>query len=113
MQRMLMCEYGGMNEVLVHTYALTGDKRYLDLSYRFHDRRVLDSLANQVDILPGKHSNTQIPKVIGCIRRFELTGDAKDRNTANFFWQNRDKQPFLRPGRQQQLRIHGPRRETK
>src|SRR6185436_9032105 len=58
-QRMLICEYGGMNEVLTNTYALSGDKKYLDLSYKFHDRRVLDSLARLVNVLPGKHSNTQ------------------------------------------------------
>jgi DUF1680 family protein len=85
-QRMLACEYGGMNEVLVNTYAITGDKKYLDLSYKFHDKRILDSLAMGLDDLQGKHSNTQIPKVIGCARRYELTGDAKDSTIAEFFW---------------------------
>src|SRR4051812_3556021 len=32
-QKMLLCEYGGMNEVLVNTYAITAEKKYLDLSY--------------------------------------------------------------------------------
>lgn len=85
-QKMLLCEYGGMNEVLVNTYAFTNDKKYLDLSYKFHDRVVLDSLANGVDILPGRHSNTQIPKVIGTVRRYELTGDRKDFQIGDFFW---------------------------
>jgi uncharacterized protein len=31
-QKMLLCEYGGMNDVLANTYAITGDKKYLDLS---------------------------------------------------------------------------------
>jgi len=85
-QKMLLCEYGGMNEVLVNTYALTGDKKYLDLSYKFHDRVVLDSLAKQVDILPGRHSNTQIPKVIGTVRRYEVSGAKKDYTIGEFFW---------------------------
>jgi DUF1680 family protein len=85
-QRMLACEYGGMNEVLVNTYAITGDKKYLDLSYKFHDKRILDSLSMGLDDLQGKHSNTQIPKVIGCARRYELTGDGKDSTIAAFFW---------------------------
>jgi len=85
-QKMLLCEYGGMNDVLVNTYALTGNKKYLDLSYKFHDRRILDSLAVHKDILPGKHSNTQIPKLIGTIRRYELTGDNKDLAMSDFFW---------------------------
>ena len=86
LQKMLACEYGGMNEVLVNTYAVTGEQRYLDLSYKFHDRRILDSLSMGLDDLPGKHSNTQIPKVIGCARRYELTGDERDRTIAGFFW---------------------------
>ena len=86
MQQMLVTEYGGMNDALVNTYALTGNKKYLALSYRFHDRRILDSLALKKDILPGKHSNTQIPKVIGTARRYQLTGDAKDAAIADFFW---------------------------
>ncbi|WP_375447155.1 beta-L-arabinofuranosidase domain-containing protein [uncultured Fibrella sp.] len=86
LQQMLLCEYGGMNEVLVNTYALTGNKKYLDLSCKFHDRRVLDSLAHQKDILPGRHSNTQIPKLVGTIRRYELTGNQPDLAMSDFFW---------------------------
>lgn len=86
LQKMLLCEYGGMNDVLVNTYALTGNKKYLDLSYKFHDKRVLDSLALHKDVLPGKHANTQIPKLIGTIRRYELTGNQKDLAMSDFFW---------------------------
>jgi DUF1680 family protein len=85
-QKMLLCEYGGMNEVLVNTFALTGEKKYLDLSYKFHDRVVLDSLAHKVDILPGRHSNTQIPKVIGTVRRYEVSGTKADYVIGDFFW---------------------------
>ena len=85
-QKMLLCEYGGMNDVLANTYAITGDKKYLDLSYKFHDRRILDSLSQGLDDLAGKHSNTQIPKVIGCARRYELTADGRDSSIAESFW---------------------------
>ncbi|HWV68120.1 beta-L-arabinofuranosidase domain-containing protein, partial [Chitinophaga sp.] len=87
MQKMLICEYGGMAETLVNTYALSGDKKYLDLSYRFYDKRILDSLAAGKDILPGKHSNTQIPKAIASIRRYELNKDPKDAAIAKYFWE--------------------------
>ncbi|NLR80672.1 glycoside hydrolase family 127 protein [Chitinophaga eiseniae] len=87
MQKMLICEYGGMAETLTNTYALSGDKKYLDLSYRFYDKRILDSLAIGRDILPGKHSNTQIPKAIASIRRYELNKDAKDAAIAKYFWE--------------------------
>ena len=85
-QKMLACEYGGMNDVLTNTYSITGEKKYLDLSYKFHDHRILDSLSRGLDDLAGKHSNTQIPKVIGCARRWELTGDDRDREIAESFW---------------------------
>lgn len=88
MQKMLLCEYGGMAEVLANTYALTNNPQYLTLSRRFYDRRILDSLAVKKDILPGKHSNTQIPKIIASARRYELTGDSKDHTIASYFWEN-------------------------
>ncbi|AYL99343.1 glycoside hydrolase family 127 protein [Mucilaginibacter celer] len=87
LQKMLLCEYGGMAEVLVNLYAISGDKKYLDLSYKFYDKKILDPLAQQQDILPGKHSNTQIPKIIASARRYELNGDKKDKTIADFFWE--------------------------
>jgi DUF1680 family protein len=87
LQKMLLCEYGGMAETLVNLYAINGDKKYLDLSYKFYDKRILDPLAQKQDILPGKHSNTQIPKVIASARRYELTSDKKDKAIADFFWE--------------------------
>ncbi len=85
-QKMLLCEYGGMNDVLVNTYTFTGNKKYLNLSYKFHDKKILDSLAVGIDVLPGKHSNTQVPKAIGTVRRYEVTGDKKDLAIGDFFW---------------------------
>jgi uncharacterized protein len=110
-QRMLFCEYGGMNEALVNTYALTGDKRHLELSYKFHDKRVLDSLAMQKDVLPGKHSNTQIPKVIGCVRRYELTGEAKDKTIAEFFWHTVVNNHTYAPGGNSNYEYFGPEKK--
>lgn len=85
-QKMLRCEHGGINEVLVDLYADTKDERYLNMSRIFHHKAILDSLAEEKDILPGKHANTQIPKLVGLARRYEITGDLKDRKSAMFFW---------------------------
>lgn len=84
--KMLICEYGGMNETLANTYAFTGNKKYLELSRKFQDHHILDSLGMEKNVLPGKHSNTQIPKVIGSARRYELTGNSQDIVTTLFFW---------------------------
>lgn len=84
-QTMLNCEFGGMNEAFAQVYALTGNKKYLDASYRFYHRRLMEPLAEGKDILPGLHSNTQIPKIIGSARQYELTGNSKDERIAEFF----------------------------
>jgi len=107
-QKMLLCEYGGMNEVLANTYALTGDRQWLDLSRRFHDARVLDSLAAGKDVLPGKHSNTQIPKLIGCARRYELTGNRNDSQAASFFWHTVVEHHSYAPGGNSNYEYFGP-----
>ena len=85
-QKMLSVEHGGMNETLANLYAFTGDKKYLALAQKFYHKDVLDTLAMQIDKLSGRHSNTQIPKVIGISRLYELTGDAKDSTISDFFW---------------------------
>jgi uncharacterized protein len=85
-QRMLACEHGGMNESLAELYARTGNEKYLRLSRRFHHKAVLEPLARREDQLQGKHANTQIPKLIGLARRYELTLDAADKTAAEFFW---------------------------
>ena len=86
MQMILRAEHGGMNEVLADLYADTKDARYLALSRRFHHEAVLNPLEEGRDALSGLHANTQIPKLIGLARRYELTDDTKDRRAAEFFW---------------------------
>ena len=86
-QRMLDCEHGGMNEVLAELYARTGNEKYLQLSRRFHHKAVLDPLTQQEDRLQGLHANTQIPKLIGLARRYELTANEADKTAAEFFWE--------------------------
>jgi len=85
--KMLNCEHGGINEALANIYAITGNKKYLLLSQKFHDEFVLGSLAKRIDPMPGKHSNTNVPKAIGCARRYELTGSETDKTIASFFWE--------------------------
>ncbi|MCX8155914.1 MAG: glycoside hydrolase family 127 protein [Verrucomicrobiae bacterium] len=87
MQRVLATEHGGINETFADLYADTGEPRYLALSRKFHHRAILEPLARGEDILPGKHANTQIPKLIGLATRYELTGDSTDRAAAQFFWE--------------------------
>lgn len=86
MQKFLYCEHGGINETLADLYADTKNEKYLGLSKIFYHKAILDPLKGEEDILPGKHCNTNIPKLIALSRIYELTGDTSDRKAAEFFW---------------------------
>lgn len=86
MQRVLGTECGGMGETLVNLYAVTGKEQYLRVAGRFDHAQFLDPLAAHRDELKGLHVNTQIPKVIAAARRYELTGDTRMRDIAEYFW---------------------------
>ena len=86
-QKMLGTEFGGMNEVLADLYADTGDRRWLDLSYHFEYRAVVDPWKHFEDDLNGLHGNATIPKAIGSLTRFVYTGDLNDGFAGSFFWE--------------------------
>jgi hypothetical protein len=86
MARILEREYGGMNETLYNLAAVTGQDSYIDLAHRFDHERIFDPLALGRDSLKGLHVNTTIPKIIGAARRFELTGEPRYHEVADYFW---------------------------
>ena len=86
MERALDTEHGGMNEVLADAYAITGDKKYLDVAKRFSHRRLLNPLSQRQDCLDNMHANTQVPKVVGFERIAELSGDEAYHNAGIYFW---------------------------
>ncbi|WP_416150418.1 beta-L-arabinofuranosidase domain-containing protein [Salipaludibacillus sp. HK11] len=85
-QKMLTCEHGGMNEAMADLYTITGNNNYLDLAIRFCHRAVLDPLSRGEDDLEGKHANTQIPKVIGAAKLYDITGDETYKKMVVYFW---------------------------
>lgn len=86
MQRILGTEFGGMGEVLSNLYAVTGKDYYLEVAQRFDKKAFLDPLADHRDELKGLHVNTHIPQVIAAARYYELTGDRRYRDIAEYFW---------------------------
>ncbi|HEX4485619.1 MAG TPA: glycoside hydrolase family 127 protein, partial [Terriglobales bacterium] len=86
MQRVLGTEYGGMGEVLCNLYAVTGKEYYLEVAQRFDKKAFLEPLAGHRDELKGLHVNTHIPQVLAAARYYELTGDRKYRDIAEYFW---------------------------
>jgi DUF1680 family protein len=87
MQASLQTEFGGMNEVLANLYGVTGNEDFLKTAEAFNQKRIFDPLARDEDKLNGLHANTQIPKMIGAARQYELTGNTRDADIAKFFWQ--------------------------
>jgi hypothetical protein len=85
-QKILDCEHGGINESMAELHARTGDPRWLALAERIRHRKVLDPLSRGEDDLDYIHANTQIPKIIGLARLYELTGKPGHRTAASFFW---------------------------
>lgn len=86
-EKMLNCEHGGINESMAELYARTKDERWLKLSKRIRHHKTLDPMFAQEDKLAGLHANTQIPKVIGLARIYELTKQPEYATAAQFFWQ--------------------------
>ena len=74
-------------EAAYNLYSITGNVNYKKLAECFYHHSILDPLAQKEDKLAGNHANTQIPKIIGQARGYELTGNERERNIAEFFWQ--------------------------
>ena len=86
-QQMLRTEHGGMNEVLADLAADTGEERYLRMAARyFHHHTILEPMFRDEDRLNGLHGNTQIPKVVGLAREYELTAEPAYHTAATSFW---------------------------
>lgn len=86
MQKLLGCEYGGLNESFAELYQRTGDRRWLTVAERIYDNRVLDPLVAGEDKLANFHANTQVPKLIGLARIHEVTGKPAPAKAARFFF---------------------------
>lgn len=88
METMLQQEQGGMAEAIADVYALTGNPKYLALARRFCNKAVMDPLSRGEDKLTGLHANTQIPKIIGASRLYEVTGEPYFKKVADTFWES-------------------------
>ncbi|HEU5458263.1 MAG TPA: glycoside hydrolase family 127 protein [Terracidiphilus sp.] len=86
-QHVLLVEQGGMNEASFNLYALTGNTKYRDLGFRFEHHKIFDPLAENKDMLDDNHANTNIPKVIGAARGYELTGNERYRDISRNFYE--------------------------
>jgi uncharacterized protein len=85
-EKILNVEFGGLNEALYNLYAITHKPSHLQAARRFDHERIYRPLAEGRDELKGLHANTTIPKIIGAARAYEVTGDPRFRQVAEYFW---------------------------
>ena len=86
MQDILNTEYGGMNDILYKLTAATGNDRWAAAGDRFTKKRFFNPLALRRDEMTGLHVNTHIPQVIGAAKRYEISGDMRFHDVADYFW---------------------------
>lgn len=86
MQQILTVEFGGIAETLYHLAEATHNDRWARAADRFQKKNFLNPLAARRDELRGLHANTHIPQAIAAARRYELSGDMRFRDVAEFFF---------------------------
>jgi uncharacterized protein len=86
MQEILRTEYGGIGETLYNLAAVTKNDRWAKAADRFNKKSFVNPLASRRDELRGLHVNTHIPQVIAAARRYEISGDTRFHDVADFFW---------------------------
>lgn len=83
----LNVEYGGMNDCLYNLYKYTKNENHLSAAHSFDEMTLFEPLYNGEDILNGKHANTTIPKIIGALNRYTVTGEEYYLQVAANFWE--------------------------
>lgn len=86
MKAMVGHEHGGMNEVYADAYQMTKDDRYLSAAKRFGNCYLFEGLSAGRDELDNRHANTQVPKAVGYQRTGEVSGDPRQSEAGEFFW---------------------------
>lgn len=85
-RNVLNVEYGGMNDALYELYKYTNDANHLSAAHSFDEMTLFEPLYNGEDVLNGKHANTTIPKIIGALNRYCVTGEEYFLQVAANFW---------------------------
>jgi hypothetical protein len=86
MQQILTIEFGGMAETLYRLAAATNHDQWAKVGDRFQKKSFLNPLAAHRDELRGLHVNTHIPQVMAAARRYDLSGDMRFHDVADYFF---------------------------
>jgi uncharacterized protein len=86
MQQILTVEFGGIGATLYDLAATTSDDRWARIGDRFQKKSFINPLALRRDELRGLHANTHIPQAIAAARRYEISGDTRFHDVADYFF---------------------------
>lgn len=87
MQKILEIEFGGIAETLYHVAAVTNNDSWARAGDRFHKKSFINALDLRRDELRGLHANTHIPQAIAAARRYEISGDVRFHDVADYFFE--------------------------
>ncbi len=83
-------EYGGMNDCMYDVYRITGKAEHLTAAHAFDQtelfERVLQAKAGD-HVLNNHHANTTIPKFLGALNRYAVTGETRYLEYVIRFWE--------------------------
>ena len=82
-------EYGGMNDCLYDVYLITGKREHLEAAHAFDQIELFERVLNAKqgdNVLNNHHANTTIPKFMGALKRYVVTGEEKYFEYASYFW---------------------------
>ena len=88
-RQVLDIEYGGMNDVLFDTYTFTNNPKHLEAAWAFVDKQLYDKMINAKpgdNVLNNHHANTTIPKFVGAVQGYYVTGDKYLLTAGEAFW---------------------------
>lgn len=83
-------EYGGMNDCMYDTYLLTAKEEHLLAAKAFDETELFRKIGNArvgEHVLNNHHANTTIPKFMGALKRYVVTGEKEFYFYAVKFWE--------------------------
>ena len=83
-------EYGGMNDCMYDVYLLTKDAKHLAAAEAFDEVELFEKVCRAKageNVLNNHHANTTIPKFMGALKRYVVTGEEIYYQYALKFWE--------------------------
>lgn len=83
-------EYGGMNDCMYDVYLITGKKEHLEAAHAFDQKELFERVLHAKsgdNVLNNHHANTTIPKFVGALKRYVVTGEESYLAYASHFWE--------------------------